>query len=255
MSDLLSTQLSTASQNILQILAILLAIGMAIFCITKRSDKLETILMFTVVIFLIVYMGIFELWVFGTGTFWPYGFFPGPHNKLEPIIRGFPFYNTLYFIFSTISTSLLIFSIISLVNVVQRRVVTEKKWVKNRLRIPIVNMWYIALEMFRLLKSSRIYQALVVPWFACAALWLYYKFFAGGVLKFGFDSYQIWDFKFFRSAFQLRLGEMAKTLSPQVDITSTINYYQYLSNVLVSCITFLAGLFTGGLVYGLRRTD
>lgn len=253
MSDLLSPQLSTFSQNILQVLAIVLAVGMAIFCIKKRTHKLESILLFSVASFLMVYMAIFELWVFGTGTIWPIGFFPGPHNKLEPIIRGFPAFNTVYFILSTLSTSLLIFSIISLINVVQRRVISDKKWVNNRLRIPVLNMWFIALEMFRLLKTSKVYQAFVLPWFLCAALWMYYKFFAGGLLRLGFDSYSIWDFKFFRSEFQMRLSESVKTLSADLDLDSAITYYKYLSNVLVSCITFLAGLFTGGLVYGLRR--
>lgn len=252
MSEILPVQLSTTSQNLLQILAIAIAVGMAIYSIRTKQHRLVMILLLTVSTFLLFYMAIFELWVFGTGTFWPLGFFPGPHNKLEPIIRGFPFFNTIYFILSTISTSLLIFSIITLINVVQRRVISDRKWVKNRLRIPVLNMWFIAVELFRLLKSSRIHQALVIPWLTCAALWLYYKFFAGGLLRLGFDSFAIWDFKFFKTEFLLRLKEMGKTLDPSINVEETVTYYQYLSNVLVSFITFLAGIFTAGLVHGIR---
>lgn len=231
----------------------MVAVGIAIYCNKKKDKKLNDILLLSVIGFLLTYMAIFELWVFGTGTIWPIGFFPGPHNKLQPIIRGFPFYNTVYFILSTISTSFLIFSIISLINLVRNRVQSNRKWVKNRLRVPILNMWYIALEMFRLLRKSKLHQAFVIPWLMCAVLWMYYKFLAGGVLRLGLDTFSIWDFKFFRTEFQARLSESVKTLSPNLDIASAITYYQYLSNVLLSFITFLAGIFTGGIVYGLRR--
>ncbi len=248
-------QLSTLGQNILLALAVLSAIFLAVLSIRNAKEKLDTYLLRSVGSFLVLYFPIFYLWIFGNGAIWPIGFVPGPENYSLELIANHKFWNSLYFILLSLSTSFLIYSIIVLVNLTQAVADTTTSWDKIRLKIPLINIAFLGIELRRLFYPSTFLKFLVAPWMMLAAFWVYFKFLANPLVEFGIDSYSFLDRFFFQENFQARVN---KTGSRLAELEISPIGYDYASifvmnNMVVAMVTFLAGISTIGLAIGIQK--
>jgi len=248
-------QLSTLGQNILLGIAVLTAVFFAVLSIKLGREKLDKYLLRSVGCFLVLYFPIFYLWIIGDGSIWPEGFVPGPENYSHQLITHHKFWNSLYFILLSLSTSFLIYSIIVLVNLTQAVADVTTSWDKIRLKIPLVNIAFLGIELRKLFYPSTFLKFLVAPWMMLAAFWVYFKFLANPLVEFGIDSYSFLDRFFFEENFQARVE---KTGSRLIELDISPIGYDYASifvmnNMVVAMVTFLAGLSTIGLAIGIRK--
>ncbi len=255
MKEVFVFQLSTLGQNILLATAVLVAIVSAIVSIRNHKPNLDKLLIQSIILFLILYFPIFYLWIFGDGMIWPVGFVPGPKSYSENLINHHGFWNTVYFVLQSLSTTFLIYSIIVLVNLTQIVSEVSNSWDKIKLKIPLVNIAFLGIELRKLLYPNTFLKFLVAPWMLLAAFWVYFKFLANPLVEVGVNSYAYLDRYFFQENFQGRVDKTGQRLS-QLDI-SPIGYDYaaifVMNNMVVAMVTFLAGLSTLGLAIGIRR--